>query len=222
MIYQTLITACWKPHLLSWCMVMIAPCHCLPWILTNALLSSLLVSSLPRGSLFLSLSVYSSSVLLQYSQWFCLVFSVALHSVFVLLCVSVSSLFGYCFLFWAIPSMSLLIPPWYWEVGHLLFRLIPPVCLILKWKALMRLGTKLECSQTLNITVKALFSTWYGCSTSADTYTSDPIVSMGEKKESWDILLLQQIIKYRRSRITPAALTQTKHSCWIIQTAAGS
>lgn len=72
--------------------------------------------------------------------------------------------------------------PWYWEVGHLLFRLIPPVCLILKWKALMRLGTKLECSQTLNITVKALFSTWYGCSTSADTYTSDPIVTMGGKK----------------------------------------
>lgn len=103
-------------------------------------------------------------------------------SVFVLLCVSVSSLFGYCFLFWAIPSMSLLIPPWYWEVGHLLFRLIPPVCLILKWKALMRLGTKLECSQMLNITVKALFSTWYGCSTSADTYTSDPIVTMGGKK----------------------------------------
>lgn len=45
-----------------------------------------------------------------------------------------------------------------------------------------RLGTKLECSQMLNITVKALFSTWYGCSTSADTYTSDPIVTMGGKK----------------------------------------
>lgn len=212
MIYQTLITACWKPHLLSWCMVMIAPCHCLPWILTNALLSSLLVSSLPRGSLSVSLCI----------QLLCAVaiFSVVLPcflcgstlSVFVLLCVSVTSLFGYCFLFWAIPSMSLLIPPWYWEVGHLLFRLIPPVCLVLKWKALMWLGTKLEYSQKLNITVTALFSTWYGCSTSADTYTSDPIVTTGEKKESWDILLLQQIIKYRRSRITPAALTQKQNT----------
>lgn len=34
----------------------------------------------------------------------------------------------------------------------------------------------------------------------------------GGKKESWDILLLQQIIKYRRSRITPAALTHKQNT----------
>lgn len=34
----------------------------------------------------------------------------------------------------------------------------------------------------------------------------------GGKKESWDILLLQQIIKYRRPRITPAALTHKQNT----------
>ena len=127
MIYQTLITARWKPHLLSWCMVMIAPRHRLPWILTNALLSSPLVSSL-------SLSLSSSFSLSEYIYLFCaaVLFSVALHhflfgftrSLFVCLSVSNSraarsltssnlpflSIFGYCFHFWAIPSMPLLIP----------------------------------------------------------------------------------------------------------------
>lgn len=166
MIYQTLITARWKPHLLSWCMVMIALRHRLPWILTNALLSSLLVSS-PLPRIPLSPSVYLLYVL-SYPPWLCFaspqlslaVFSSVSSSL--LHAPSLHRFFPFLFYLWLLfPLLSYSItasfnPLWYWEVGHLLFRLIPPVCPVLKWKALMLPGTTLECSQTLNITVTGL------------------------------------------------------------------
>lgn len=90
MIYQTLITACWKPHLLSWCMVMIAPRHCLPWILTNALLSSLLVSSLHSGSIFLSQRAHISTALSSLQRLYFFVF-VALNVLPFCACLSAFS-----------------------------------------------------------------------------------------------------------------------------------
>lgn len=72
---------------------------------------------------------------------------------------------------WSHSINAFLNPLWYWEVGHLLFHLIPPVCPVLTWKALMELGTGLEWSQTLNIAVKGLFSTWYGRPVQVDTLT---------------------------------------------------
>ena len=122
-------------------------------------------------------------------------------------CVSVCLFFipfFYLCLFFPLLSSSInasFNPPWYWEVGHLLFRLIPPVCPVLKWKALMSPGTILEQSQTLNITVTGL--------SPPDTDTT--IQKSHSATLRIDILLLQQIIKYRRSRITPAALTQKQN-----------
>lgn len=125
MIYQTLITARWKPHLLSWCMVMIALRHRLPWILTNALLSSLLFSSPRFGSLFLPLCIciyllccclilsgFTSFSLWLHSLSFCVssVSNSLLHALTPHLLSPSFSVFGYCFHFWAIPSMPLLIP----------------------------------------------------------------------------------------------------------------
>lgn len=146
MIYQTLITACWKPHLLSWCMVMIASRHRLPWILTKALF--VLPSSV--YIYLLCAVVLSLAPLLHFLFGTTLPFSSdSLHPrlLFPLLSFSINALFN---------------PPWYWEVGYLLFRLIPPVCPVLKWKALMLLpwantgaqpGTKYHCHGFL--------STWY-------------------------------------------------------------
>lgn len=110
-------------------------------------------------------------MLLSYPQWLCFIFSLALHSPFLGFCLSLtlfcvfshficSHLFFF-FLWLLFPLLSDSInasfnPPWYREVGHLLFRLIPPVCPVLKWKALMLPGTILERSQTLNIAVTGL------------------------------------------------------------------
>lgn len=180
MIYQTLITARWKPHLLSWCMVMIASRHRLPWILTKALLSSPLL--LPqRTDIFIYII---SSLLLSYPPWLCFIFSLAPHSPF--FCVPVfdspffflhalslhrspSSISGYCFHFWAIPSMPRLILrdmeksaiscSVSFHLSVLFWNEKPWRCLGQYWNG----------ASALNITVTGLFSTWYGHPASVGT-----------------------------------------------------